>query len=103
MFYALGTWFLAGVAQALEALARRLAARPEGLVAIGECGLDSAIALPLAEQLPWFERHLQLACELKLPLIVHCRRCYNEVLALLARYRPPAGGVVRLCRFAPAR
>ena len=97
VFYALGLhpWFLAEESpQALETLACRLAARPEGLVAIGECGLDGAIALPLAEQLPWFERHLQLACELKLPLIVHCRRCYNEVLALLGRYRPPAGGVL---------
>jgi TatD DNase family protein len=97
VFYALGLhpWFLADESpQALEVLARRLEARPEGLVAVGECGLDGAIEGSLAQQLPWFERQIQLACELNLPLIVHCRRCYNEVLALLSRYRPPAGGVL---------
>ena len=95
--YALGLhpWFLGDESeQALDALALLLRQRPAGLVAVGECGLDGAIDVPLARQLPWFERQIQLADECNLPLIVHCRRCYNEVLALLSRYRPRAGGVL---------
>ena len=95
--YALGLhpWFLGDESeQVLDALALLLRQRPAGLVAVGECGLDGAIELPLARQLPWFERQIQLADECNLPLIVHCRRCYNEVLALLSRYRPRAGGVL---------
>ena len=96
-FYALGLhpWFLGDESeQALERLAQLLRQRPAGLVAVGECGLDGAIEVPLAQQLPWFERQIQLADEFNLPLIVHCRRCYNEVLALLSRHRPRAGGVL---------
>ena len=96
-FYALGLhpWFLVDESeQALERLAQLLRQRPAGLVAVGECGLDGAIEVPLAQQLPWFERQIQLADEFNLPLIVHCRRCYNEVLALLSRHRPRAGGVL---------
>ncbi len=63
-------------------------------VAIGECGLDSAIDTPLSQQLPLFEQQLQLACEWQLPLIVHVRRTHNETLQLLNRYRPPRGGVI---------
>ena len=95
--YALGLhpWLVGDEAEsALDTLAQRLRQRPAGLVAVGECGLDGAIELPLARQLPWFERQIQLADECNLPLIVHCRRCYNEVLALLSRYRPRAGGVL---------
>ena len=95
--YALGLhpWFVGDEAEsALETLEQRLRQRPAGLVAVGECGLDGAIEVPLARQLPWFEQQIQLADEYNLPLIVHCRRCYNEVLALLSRHRPRAGGVL---------
>ena len=95
--YALGLhpWFVGDESEsALERLEQRLRQRPAGLVAVGECGLDGAIETSLAQQLPWFERQIQLAHEYNLPLIVHCRRCYNEVLALLSRYRPRAGGVL---------
>lgn len=96
-FYALGLhpWFVGDESElALERLAQLLRQRPTGLVAVGECGLDGAIEMPLAQQLPWFERQIQLADECNLPLIVHARRCYNEVLALLSRHRPRAGGVL---------
>lgn len=95
--YALGLhpWFVGDEAEsALETLAQLVRQRPAGLVAVGECGMDGAIDIPLAQQLPWFERQIQLADECNLPLIVHCRRCYNEVLALLSRHRPRAGGVL---------
>ena len=52
------------------------------LLAIGECGLDKSIALPLAEQIPVFEQHIQLAVDWHKPLIIHCVRAYNELMAI---------------------
>lgn len=92
LYFALGLhpWFLAAEPEsALVELATLLRLAPYGLVAIGECGLDGAIAVPMPLQLHYLERQLQLACELTLPLILHCRRAHNELLALL-------GAVVRL-------
>jgi TatD DNase family protein len=63
-------------------------------IAIGECGLDGSIDASIDSQQPMFEWQLQLACELHKPLIVHAHRAHNQVMSLLARYRPPAGGVI---------
>jgi len=63
-------------------------------VAVGECGLDAMIELPLEQQTPLFEAQLQCACEQQLPVIVHVRRAHNQTLQLLKRYRPGRGGVV---------
>lgn len=97
LYYALGLhpWFLQAEPEtALAQLEQWLRAAPEGLVAVGECGLDGAIEVPMVRQQHYLERQLQLACELRLPLILHCRRAHNELLALLGRYRPPRGGVI---------
>lgn len=64
------------------------------VVAVGECGLDGSLELPLAEQLPLLEWQLDVACELDLPLILHGHKAHNELLRLLSRYRPRAGGVI---------
>ena len=63
-------------------------------IAIGECGLDAMIETPLAEQLPILNRHLQLASELSLPLIIHCRKAHNELLLELKKFSLPAGGII---------
>lgn len=63
-------------------------------VAIGECGLDAMIDTPLEQQQAVFEAQLALACELKLPLIIHARKTHHHILTLLKRYRPAAGGVI---------
>ena len=63
-------------------------------VAVGECGLDGAIDTPLEQQLTFFERQLQIACDLGLPVIVHAHKAHNEVLQLLKKVRPDRGGVI---------
>lgn len=65
-----------------------------GAIAIGECGLDGSLALSIAAQLPVFEWHVQLASDAEFPLIIHSHKAHNEVIALLSRYRPRAGGVI---------
>jgi TatD DNase family protein len=63
-------------------------------VAIGECGLDGGIAVPISAQKVVFEQHLQMAVEYSMPLIIHARQAHNEIIHLLIQYRPPKGGVI---------
>ncbi|MBR9909121.1 MAG: TatD family hydrolase [Gammaproteobacteria bacterium] len=89
-------WWIATASMAVPAFARWLqvwlAQRP--CVAIGECGLDGGIECPMDTQRDYFCVHLQMACDLGKPLIVHAHKAHNDVLRLLSQYRPPAGGVI---------
>ncbi len=74
----------------LGATARR------GAIAIGEIGLDGKIHdPPLAAQTLCFEQQLIVAKELDLPVVLHCRGAFNEMLLVLRRIGAPrAGGVI---------
>ena len=63
-------------------------------VAIGECGLDGNIHTPLEQQQAYFVEHLRLAVATGMPLILHGYKAHNDILQLLVKYRPPAGGVI---------
>jgi TatD DNase family protein len=55
--------------------------------AIGECGLDWYRDLaPRAAQLAAFSDHLELAAELRKPIIVHCRDAFSDVYDAIARH-----------------
>lgn len=56
----------------------------ERAVAIGEIGLDNHWDLaPKTDQRASFMRQLDLAVELGLPAVIHCREAYDELLDLL--------------------
>ena len=57
--------------------------------AIGETGLDRAASADAALQREWFVRQRDLARELRLPLIVHCVRAYEESMAWLKDFPQP--------------
>jgi TatD DNase family protein len=62
---------------------RELAAR-QCIRAIGEIGLDYHYEFsPREQQQILFRQFLELAAELKLPAIVHCREAYDDCLAIL--------------------
>lgn len=64
-------------------------------VAVGEVGLDTKIEGPgLDVQLRTLERQLDLAAELDLPVVLHCRGAFEELAGLLARRTPPVRGVL---------
>lgn len=64
-------------------------------VAIGEIGLDSKVDTPpLSVQVPVLERQLELAHDLDLPVILHCRGAFAELAAILQRFEPPLRGVL---------
>lgn len=72
----------------------RLARSPE-VVAVGEVGLDYAkCAVPRAIQEEALLKMLALAGRLRLPVVLHCRDAYADLLHLLAGFyggRPPEG------------
>lgn len=63
--------------QALEKIA--LAIKDDGLMAIGECGLDKLIKTPMNRQLNYFEAQAIMAKKSGKPLIIHCVRAFNEL------------------------
>ncbi|HNZ47967.1 MAG TPA: TatD family hydrolase [Candidatus Hydrogenedentes bacterium] len=72
-----------------------LASQASEAVAIGEIGLDSKRPVfPLERQLSVFSRQLGIARELKLPVILHCRGAFNEMLQLFRKEGAPAGGIL---------
>ena len=74
-----------------------IAAR-QGVVAIGECGLDYFRNYsPRDAQLKAFESQLQLAEQLQKPLFLHQRDAHDDFLALLKDYLPRIPGGVAHC------
>ena len=65
------------------------------VVAIGETGLDRYWDdTPFPQQQEWFDRHLSLAQEQQLPVVIHCRNCEADILDQLRRTGRPARGVI---------
>jgi TatD DNase family protein len=65
------------------------------VVAIGETGLDRYWDhSPFALQQEWFERHLALAHERELPVVIHCRDCERDIINQLAGLGRPVRGVL---------
>jgi TatD DNase family protein len=63
-----------------------LAQLPE-VVAIGECGLDyNRDFSPRNEQKMWFERQVELAAALNMPLFLHERDAFDDFYAILKKY-----------------
>nr|WFD54487.1 TatD-like DNase [Dugesia japonica] len=58
------------------------------VVAIGECGLDydRENFCPREIQKPNFEKQVQLAVELQLPLYLHCRAAHEDLIIILQKY-----------------
>ena len=54
----------------------------ENIVAIGEIGLDKTADLPLCTQIELFQLQLKISEKLNKPVIIHCVKCFSEILAL---------------------
>lgn len=61
---------------------QKLSTHPH-LMAIGECGLDKICNTNFSLQQEAFRQQVSLANEINKPLIIHCVRAYDEVLAIL--------------------
>lgn len=73
----------------------RLASLRDRVVAVGEIGLDYLLDVPRGLQQEAFRRQLRLAVALGLPVIVHCRKAFRDLLAILRSERiDRVGGVM---------
>jgi TatD DNase family protein len=72
------------------------AARELGAVAVGEIGLDRKNEIvPFDLQLEFFEGQLAIAREIDLPVVIHCRGAFNELIESLKRIGVPGpGGII---------
>lgn len=63
-------------------------AQSEKVVAVGEIGLQYTDNMPEREiQKQGFIRQLELASALKLPVVIHCREAYGDMLQLLKEHK----------------
>lgn len=88
-FYSIGIhpWYIDE--QRLEAdlqiIERKL--QEPNCLALGECGLDKRIEIPLELQQMVFERQLLLAQKQNKPVVIHCVAAFQEVIALKKRLK----------------
>ncbi len=68
------------------------------VIAIGEVGLDFYWNREFEEaQLQAFEEQVRWSVEMRLPLMIHCRKAQNEMLHILKRYKEELPGGVFHC------
>jgi len=81
-----------------EEQVKKLASDRKHVVAIGETGLDYYRDLsPRDAQRAAYRRHIEMARDLELPLIVHSRDAQDDVLAILREHGLPPRGAVMHC------
>jgi TatD DNase family protein len=72
-----------------------LAETAANVVGVGESGLDrywDRAPFPLQED--YFVRHLELACRLNKPIVIHCREAEADVVRVLRAFGGPIRGVM---------
>ena len=68
------------------------------VIAIGEIGLDFYWSREFEhEQLEAFEEQVRWSVETRLPLMIHCRKAQNEMVAILKKYSNDLPGGVFHC------
>jgi TatD DNase family protein len=73
---------------------RQLVTQPY-VVAVGETGLDRYWdRTPFDLQQVWFDRHLELAYNHDLAVVIHCRDCQGDIINQLKRHGRPIKGVM---------
>lgn len=55
---------------------------------IGECGLDRLKGSPLPLQEEIFIKQIRIAEEVKKPILIHCVKCFNELISIKKIVRP---------------
>ncbi len=63
-------------------------------VAVGECGLDFAIDVPVSLQEKALETQFELARRFNLPVILHSRKAHNRLIQMVKAAKLPKGGII---------
>jgi TatD DNase family protein len=88
-FYSVGyhPWSLSKESSEDWSILSELAAKPE-VLAIGEAGLDKVTAVDYALQKTAFERQIKIATDVQKPLIIHCVRSFDDMMAFKKAFKP---------------
>ena len=82
----------------LDHLDQLLANKPEGIIAVGETGLDFFNAERCnddrAFQIALFSKQVELAKKHQLPVIIHARKSHDSVLKILRQKTPDRAGII---------
>lgn len=88
-FYSIGIhpWYIDEnrVEEDLKIIEEKL--QTKNCLAIGECGLDKRIEIPLDIQIAVFEKQLELAEKFKKPVVIHCVAAFQEITAIKKRMK----------------
>lgn len=83
-FYSIGIhpWYIkeAHIDLEMEIIEDKL--QTKNCLAIGECGLDKRIEIPLEQQIVVFEKQLALAEKYRKPVVIHCVAAFQEITAI---------------------
>ena len=85
--------------QAIEEL--KTLAKESNVVAIGECGIDKLCNTPMELQKEIFKEQIRVSEEFEKPLIIHCVKCYNEIIELKKEINPSQTWIVHGFRGKP--
>ena len=89
---------LTAISHLLLAVSQEPKAKGQKPIAIGEVGLDYYWSREFEkEQLEAFEEQVRWAVELQLPLMIHCRKAQNEMVAIIKKYAQDLVGGVFHC------
>lgn len=75
-------WFIDEnrLAADLDCIAEKLQLAP--CLALGECGLDKRIDIPMSVQMSVFRKQLEILKQTQKPIVLHCVAAYDEVIAI---------------------
>ncbi|MDX6182977.1 TatD family hydrolase [Flavobacterium sp. Fl-77] len=83
-FYSIGIhpWYIVEnrIDEDLKIIEEKL--QTENCLAVGECGIDKRIEIPLEQQMKVFEKQLALAEKYQKPVVIHCVAAFQEVIAI---------------------
>ena len=77
-----------------------LASYPQ-VVAIGETGIDALKGALIEKQIEIFQLHISLSEKHQKPLIIHCVKCFNEIIELKKHFRPTMPWIIHGFRGKP--
>ena len=80
---------------------RQMLGRP-GCLGLGEAGLDAMRGPAIDLQTAVFEAQARLAIEMELPMVIHCVRAHEPLIALYRRLRPARPWIIHGFRGKPA-
>lgn len=81
-------WYINEISQKSQLEKLRQLAQYQDIKLIGECGLDRLKGSPLPLQEEVFIKQIRIAEEVKKPLIIHCVKCFNELISIKKIVRP---------------